>query len=152
MARMIVGERVGRRGRVSLATSAVIFDESERVLLTQRRDTGLWCLPGGIVEPGETVSEAVTRETREETGLVVTPVHLVGVYSDPDLLVGYPDGTQHHPVVLCFRCTIQAGTPALSPETTDIGFFEPDALPPIVPAHRQRLADARTGAAAAFIR
>ncbi len=152
MPSMIVGDRVGRRGRVSLATSAVIFDGAGRVLLTQRRDSGLWCLPGGIMEPGESVSEAIVREVREETELNVTPEHLVGVYSDPNLLVTYPDGTAHHPVVLCFRCRADEGTPRLTEETRDVAFFSPDELPPLVTPHHQRLADARTGHLAAFIR
>ena len=135
-----------------MATSAVIFDEAGRVLLTRRRDTGLWCLPGGIMEPGETVSEAVAREVREETRLGVTPFQLLGVYSDPDVLLTYPDGTLHHPVVLCFRCRIDAGPPGPTDEASELGFFAPGELPPIVPAHRQRLADAGTGAVAAFIR
>ena len=149
---MIVEERVGRRGQLSLATTAVAFDADDRLLLVQRRDNGLWALPGGIMQPGETVAEAVAREVREETGFQVVPVHLIGVYSDPDLLVSYPDGTKHHPVVLCFRCEIRGGSADTGEETLDVGFFTLDDLPPLVPQHRQRLHDATAGVPAAFIR
>lgn len=152
MAQIIIGERVGKRGRLSLATNAVIFDEAGYVLLTQRQDNGFWCLPGGIMEPGESVAEAVVREVREETGLVVTPVHLVGVYSDPNLLVTYPDGTAYHPVVLCFRCEVLEGSLQLSAETIDVRFFPLDDLPPMVKPHYQRLKDTKAGRLAAFIR
>jgi ADP-ribose pyrophosphatase YjhB (NUDIX family) len=65
------------------SVSAVIFDRRRRLLLQQRSDGGQWGLPGGSVEIGESVSDAVVREVREETGLTVTPRRLVGVYSDP---------------------------------------------------------------------
>ena len=149
---MIVGERVSRQGTLSVATSAVIVDGQSNVLLTRRRDTGLWCLPGGIMESGESVAEAVVREVREETGLDVVPGQLVGVYSSPDLLVSYADGTRHHPVVLCFRCDVVGGALRLSDETTDVGFFRTDELPDVVEPHRQRVSDALAGSVAAFIR
>jgi 8-oxo-dGTP pyrophosphatase MutT (NUDIX family) len=59
--------------------AAVIFDEG-RVLLQRRDDTGRWGLPGGGVEPGESVRQALIREVREETGLEVEPLRLIGVY------------------------------------------------------------------------
>ena len=152
MPALIRGERVSRQGQLSLATSAVILDDEGRVLLTQRQDNGLWCLPGGIMHPGESVGEAVVREVQEETGLTVRPVHLIGVYSDPDLLVVYPEGPRQQPVVLCFRCEPVAGTLRLSEETVDAGFFPVDELPPIVEPHRQRLTDVTSGSTAAFIR
>src|ERR1051325_4042675 len=62
--------------------SAVVLTP-EGLLLQRRSDNGLWGLPGGGVEPGESVSAAIVREVREETGLDVTPVRLVGVYSAP---------------------------------------------------------------------
>jgi 8-oxo-dGTP pyrophosphatase MutT (NUDIX family) len=152
VARMIVADRASRHGQLSIATSAVVFDPSERVLLARRRDTGLWCLPGGIMEPGESVAEAVVREVREETGFVVAPVQLIGVYSNPDLLVSYPDGRKHHPVVLCFRCKLTGGGAELGEETLQVGFHPLHDLPPLVPQHHQRLEDARAGREAAFVR
>lgn len=55
---VLIGERIGRLGKIRLGCSAAIFDESgTKVLLTQRADNGEWCLPGGLVEPGESVEE-----------------------------------------------------------------------------------------------
>ena len=65
---------------------AIIRDEAERLLLIQRRNepgAGLWSLPGGRVEPGETDQQAVVREVAEETGLVVTCGRLVGAVERP---------------------------------------------------------------------
>ena len=62
---------------------ALIFDEDQRVLLAHRRDINWWNLPGGGMERGETVEDAVRREVREETGLEIEVKYLVGVYSKP---------------------------------------------------------------------
>ena len=75
------------------------------------------------MEAGESAAEACEREVFEETGLSVRVTHLVGVYSDPDQLVIYPDGNKVHIVVLNFEAEIHAGEPRLSDETTDFGFF-----------------------------
>lgn len=60
---------------------AIVFDDAGRLLLIKRGHPpgeGLWSLPGGRVEPGETDAEAVVREVLEETGLVVVPGRLAG--------------------------------------------------------------------------
>jgi 8-oxo-dGTP diphosphatase len=63
-------------GEAILAASAVIVDDASRVLLVKRGHEpakGLWSLPGGSVEEGETLAQAVTREVLEETGLLISP-------------------------------------------------------------------------------
>jgi 8-oxo-dGTP diphosphatase len=65
---------------------AIVRDEAGRLLLIQRGhdpDAGLWSLPGGRIEPGETDEQALVREMREETGLTVRPGPLVGAVSRP---------------------------------------------------------------------
>lgn len=67
---------------------AVITDDSGRLLLIKRRNepgAGLWSLPGGRIEPGETDEQAVVRETREETGLTVNCGPLLGAVERPGL-------------------------------------------------------------------
>jgi ADP-ribose pyrophosphatase YjhB (NUDIX family) len=63
--------------------AAVVLDGEGRILLQRRSDNGLWGLPGGSVEIGEAVRDAIKREVREETGLTVEVVRLIGVYSNP---------------------------------------------------------------------
>lgn len=75
-----------RTDGVVLTVDVVITDEMERVLLMERGTEpfrGRWVLPGGIVEPGETVEQAAVREAKEETGLELRLERLIGVYSDP---------------------------------------------------------------------
>ena len=104
------------------AVSAVIFNRRGRLLLPQRSDGGQWGLPGGSVEIGESVREAVVREVREETGLTVAARRLVGVYSAPALqLVRYPDGNVWHYVSMCFECTVRSGTLQTCDETLGPG-------------------------------
>ena len=65
------------------AARAVIFDGKGRVLLIRRGDNGMWALPAGGMEPGESVTECMEREVWEETGLVVESAVVFGVYSEP---------------------------------------------------------------------
>jgi 8-oxo-dGTP pyrophosphatase MutT (NUDIX family) len=139
---------------VRVSASAVIFDRRRRLLLQQRSDGGQWGLPGGSVEIGESVSEAVAREVREETGLVVVPRRLVGVYSDPDLqVVRYPDGNVWHYVTVCFECVVRGGTLTTCDETLALEWFALDSLPAaLLTNHRIRIRDARARRVAAFVR
>ena len=112
---------------------ALIFDEDQRVLLAHRRDIDWWNLPGGGMEHGETVEEAVCREVREETGLEVEVKYLVGVYSKP----------QKQEVVLTFNCRAIGGVLTATEESRECRYFAPDDLPlNTLPKHRQRVEDA----------
>src|SRR3989442_15383167 len=112
---------------------ALIFDDQGRVLLGLRRDIDWWNLPGGGMEAGETVDEALRREVYEETGLVVEIEQLVGVYSKP----------QKQEVVLTFRCHVTGGVLKETTESRECRYFAPADLPPnTLPKHRQRLEDA----------
>lgn len=134
--------------------SALIRDGTGRILLQQRADNGLWGLPGGSVEVGESVTTAIVREVREETGLAVSVRRLIGVYSDPTFqVVRYADGRVVHYVSASFECAIEGGTLATSSETLALRFYPPDALPAdLVPLHRVRIQDGLAGTPAAYIR
>src|SRR5262249_9613322 len=134
--------------------SAVILGP-EGVLLQHRSDNFLWGLPGGAVEPGESVREALAREVREETGLEVEPLRLIGVYSSPEhhQIITYPDGNVIHYVSSCFECRITGGTIACGPESLACQWFDPEQLPPdLMPISRIRIRDALAREVRAFIR
>ncbi|NCP87418.1 MAG: NUDIX hydrolase [Anaerolineae bacterium CG_4_9_14_3_um_filter_57_17] len=152
---LIHAERRGGEGKIRLGCSAVIFDETRsKVLLTRRADNGQWCLPSGGVEPGESVTETVLRELCEETGLRGKVLRLVGIYSDPDWLVIYPDGNKAQIIALNFEVTIIGGELGLSDETTAAGFFSFDEMSQLemISNHRQRILDTTSGQIAAFVR
>ncbi len=139
---------------VRASVSAVIVRDG-RLLLGRRADSGEWGLPGGSVELGETVTAALEREVREETGLEVTVGRLIGVYSDPRLqVVRYPDGRVWHYVNLCFACAPRGGSLRPAPgEVLALEWFAPEALPrELVPLHRPRIQDALAGQEEPFVR
>lgn len=99
-----------------LATDAVVFDPQGRVLVIRRRYEpfrGKIALPGGFVEIGETVETACRRELREETGVSVGDLRLVGVYSDPSR---DPRG---HVVSVAFLTLISGATPEAGDDAAD---------------------------------
>lgn len=148
MSQVLFGPRLGRQGQLRVGCSAIIFDDMrEKVLLTQRTDNGRWCLPGGGMEAGESAAEACEREVWEETGLKVGMKRLIGVYSNPNQLVVYPDGSQVFMVVLSFEAEIIAGEPRLSNETTAFGYFSLKEMEnmPMHGEHKSRVEDAMPG-------
>jgi ADP-ribose pyrophosphatase YjhB (NUDIX family) len=143
MTQVLYGERISRQGKIRLGCSAAIFDEQGRIFLTRRTDNGQWCLPGGRMEAGESVAEACEREVWEETSLHVRVKRLVGVYSHPDQLVVYLDGNKAHIVALHFEAEIINGTPALSNETTEFGYFTLEEVEgmEMLGRHKERILD-----------
>lgn len=100
----------------------VAIVEAGRVLLIQREDFEVWALPGGEIEPGESLAAAAVREAREETGLEVRLTRLVGVYSRPL----WRDGGVH---VVVFAGQAIGGTLRPQPgEALDARFFEEDEM------------------------
>ena len=136
------------------AVSAVIFDRRGRLLLQQRSDGGQWGLPGGSVEIGESVVDAIAREVHEETGLIVKARRLIGVYSAPALqLVRYPDGNVWHYVSMSFECAVRGGSLTACDETLALEYFPLQRLPPtLLHHHRVRIRDASPRKVAPFIR
>ncbi len=134
---------------------AAVILTADGVLLQRRDDNRMWGLPGGAVEPGETVHDAVVREVFEETGLHVEPLRLIGVYSDPanHQIVTYPDGGVTHYVSTVFECVIRGGTLTCCEESLELGFFPPDALPlDVMAISRVRIHDALANQVGAFVR
>lgn len=92
----------------SVSVAGVIVDDQGRALLIQRRDNGQWEPPGGVVEAGETLPDALQREVLEETGMkIALPARLTGVYKNMTGLI----------VSLVFRCEAIDGTPTTGDET-----------------------------------
>lgn len=110
----------------ALATDAVIDFDGEVLLLERDHSPfeGQWVLPGGLVEPGETVREACVRETAEEVALDVEAVEFVGLYDDPDR-------DERGNVSAAYRCrpTDAGATPAAREEARRVALFDPADLP-----------------------
>ncbi|MYU51176.1 MULTISPECIES: NUDIX domain-containing protein [Streptomyces] len=91
-----------------MSVAGVIVDDRGRALLIQRRDNGQWEPPGGVLEPGETILDALQREVLEETGIkIALPAALTGIYKNMTGLI----------VSMVFRCEAVDGTPTTGEET-----------------------------------
>lgn len=136
------------------SVAAIITNAEGHVLLQRRSDNGLWGLPGGSVEIGESVTTAVVREVREETGLAVEVERLVGVYSDPAFqVVRYQDGNVVHYINTLMACRIVGGTLQTCDESLELKFFDPARLPgDMLATHRIRVGDAIANRRDGFIR
>ncbi|MFI5586498.1 NUDIX domain-containing protein [Amycolatopsis sp. NPDC051758] len=111
------------------SVTAVVRDEQGRVLLIHKIDNDRWALPGGGHDVGERITETVVREVREETGLSVEVVRLVGTYTDPRHVMAYSDGEVRQQFSLCFEARWTGGTPREDgTETKAVRWVEPGAL------------------------
>lgn len=104
--------------------SAVILEKDGKILLGRRNkepENGKWVLPGGRVEPFESIKDAAKREIREETGLDVEVGEAFRIY---EIIV--PPG--EHRVIVYSRATVKSGEPKASSDTSELSFFSRDDL------------------------
>jgi 8-oxo-dGTP pyrophosphatase MutT (NUDIX family) len=131
-------EKVGNDLLLLPSVGAVIFDDQRRVLLQRARDDGKWYVPGGAMEPGEEPADAVVREMLEETGLIVEPRRIIGVYGSP--LITYPNGHRVQYVGAVFLCSVVGGELKVSDdESLELRYFDPSQLPELRADHRERI-------------
>ncbi len=120
-----------------LTVDAVIMYEGKLVLIKRKNHPykDIFALPGGFVDIGETVEQAVIREAKEETGLDIDIIKLIGVYSDPKR---DPRG---HTVSICFLAKGKGNLNAGS-DANDIGLFDINNLPDLAFDHNKIIKDA----------
>lgn len=128
----------GRFANRGVSIDAVIVRDKEVLLVKRGIEPyeGYWALPGGYVEWDESTEETVKREVNEETGLHVTGVKLVGVYSSPD----------RHPkqvINVLYIARVADGDPKASDDAEEVAWFSVHALPENMAFdHRQEITDA----------
>ncbi len=123
-----------------ISADAAVMDEVGHLLLMRRSDNGLWALPGGLVEVGETPSEAAQREAYEETGASVAPAKLLAMYDSRAVGTDSPVQVLH----LVYGCSMRTPKSELraGPEAADLGWFVRDSIPVLSPGHAHRVRDA----------
>ncbi|MFE2912803.1 NUDIX hydrolase [Kitasatospora indigofera] len=129
------------------AASVVVVDNDGRVLLQRRTDNGMWALPGGKMELGESLAGCGIRETLEETGITVEITGIVGTYTNPGHVFAYDDGEVRQEFSICLLGRPTGGELWVSDESHEVAWFTPaetDELP-MVASIRKRLADWRRG-------
>lgn len=112
-----------------VGVGAIIIEDS-RVLLVKRAHPPLqaqWSIPGGVLEVGELVCEAAIREAREETGLIVEPADLLGVYDR--VLRNAEQRVQYHYVLIDFLCRRVGGELQAASDAAEVRWFAREELP-----------------------
>jgi 8-oxo-dGTP diphosphatase len=128
----------------SVSVAGVIVDDAGRALLIRRRDNGHWEPPGGVLEAGETIPDALQREVLEETGIkIALPATLTGVYKNmPGLIVS-----------LVFRCAAIDGHLSTGAETSALRWATRDEVSELADeAYAIRVLDALDAASPPAVR
>lgn len=118
-----IRSKVGHEPIILNFAGACISNSKGEILLQKRsREKEIWGLPGGAVEFGESIEEAVIREVKEETGLNVKVNYLIGVYSK--YFAKYQNGDNAQTICYLFKCSVLDGTLTIDyEETFDLQFF-----------------------------
>ncbi len=129
---------IGHRPILLVGAAILVFDSQNRLLLMKRSDNRCWGIPGGSIEPGETLEIAARRETYEETNLEIDELSLFGVFSGPEFYYKYPNGDETYNVTAAYLSHAWHGEVRLNEEHTEWRWFAiheiPDDLsPPIKP-------------------
>lgn len=106
------------------SVTAVVEDDRGRILLIHKTDNNLWALPGGGHEIGESISDTVSREVKEETGFDVEPTGIVGTYTNPRHVMKYDDGEVRQQFSICFTARLSGGSARTSSESSEVEWID----------------------------
>ncbi|MEV0527868.1 NUDIX domain-containing protein [Streptomyces sp. NPDC050439] len=110
------------------SVTAVVRNAQGNVLLIHKTDNGLWALPGGGHDVGESVEQTVVREVAEETGIAVLVEDIVGLYTDPQHVIAYDDGEVRQQFSICFHARPVGGSLRTSSESKEVRWVSPADL------------------------
>ena len=133
-------ERVGTELLWLTGVTAVIVREEpvRQVLLVRRADTGAWTAVTGVIDPGETVAGTARREALEEAGVEIEVERVVWLHTLPPM--EYPNGDRAQYLDHVLRARYLSGEAHVADdESSEVGWFAPDALPPMSDEHRARI-------------
>ena len=110
------------------SVTAIVTNERGEILMVHKTDNDLWALPGGGMDVGEYMADAVVREVKEETGIDVEVTGIVGIYTNPNHVMAYDDGEVRQQCSICFTTRMLGGRLATSSETKEVLFVAPGDL------------------------
>lgn len=121
---------VGHRPLILVGVTVAVLNERNELLL-QKRNDGIWGLPGGFMEMGEAADETARREVKEETGVTIGDMKLVDVFSGKEHYTKLPNGDEYYSVTIAFITheVIDDSINTDSSETLDAKFFPLHDLP-----------------------
>ncbi|AYF30453.1 NUDIX hydrolase [Micromonospora tulbaghiae] len=132
---------------------AAVCNQRGELLMIHRTDNNLWALPGGGHDIGESISDTVVREVREETGIKVEVTGLIGIYTSPRHVMAYDDGEVRQQFSICFTARPVGGELTTSTESREVRWVDPAELDQldIHPSMRLRIDHALANQAIPFI-
>lgn len=138
--------KIGHSVLMISGVAAVILNDKNELLLQEKHGEP-WSLPAGMIEPGESPKEAVIREVIEETGLLIEPVKVLGVFGGKEFRYTYPNGDQVEYTVILIYCSVQNDTGIISDsETKSLKYFDKESLPELaLPYPKEALFNEITG-------
>jgi ADP-ribose pyrophosphatase YjhB (NUDIX family) len=135
------------------SVTAIVTDPERRILMVHKTDNDLWALPGGGMDIGESIADAVVREVKEETGIDVEVTGIVGIYTNPRHVMAYDDGEVRQQFSVCFTTRLLGGQLRTSTETSEVQFVDLSRLAElnVHPSMRLRIQHSLDGRSAPYI-
>lgn len=122
------------------SAGAFVRDDPGRILLIRRDDNGNWSMPGGAMDPGESLTACAVRETLEETGISIEVTGLVGIWTDPRHRIEYTsNGEVRQEFTIIYAGRYLGGEPTPSAESTHVEWVSPEAVPSLQMDQSQRI-------------
>nr|BFE65911.1 NUDIX domain-containing protein [Dactylosporangium thailandense] len=122
------------------SANAVVVNDQGEILLIHRTDNDNWSLPGGAMEPGESMTDCAIRETHEETGIHVEVTGLIGIYTDPRHVILYTSNNEvRQEFSIVYLARPLGGEPTPSDESREVVWVSPDAIDALTMHRSMRL-------------
>ena len=118
---------VGHAPIMAVATMGILWNREKGILLELRTDTSQWCTPGGAIELGESLEEALRREIKEETNLDFSTFSLFDIHANTHMV--YPNGDEVYYTDIVYEINDFYGEPKPDSESKELKFFSLNDLP-----------------------
>ena len=123
--------------------AAVAIIDNGKLLMLKRKDNKKWTLPGGTMELDESLVDCAIREIKEESGLDVTILDIIGTYTDPNIRIEYSDGEVRREFTIVFYGIVQSSNVVLDEESSAFGWISLNEVLklPMADSQRKRISD-----------
>ena len=124
-----IREKIGHQPLILVGATILVYNKKEKILFQHRTDSKDWGLPGGAMEPGESIKQTASRELYEETGLKAKNFELVDVFSGNEFYYKYPNGDETYNVIVLFKSTDVDGDLKGDDESIELKYLFPEEVP-----------------------